>query len=327
MEGHLLSSPSLESTQKLLASPDSCYYIPNYQRYFAWDKDDIERFIEGIVEGIDSMASPDSSSKGSRAETFMGTIVCFEDKAPFNSVSPKERNDLPKIVSILVDGQQRLTVCLATAVVLHDILRRSKLDILENAVEAKVQDQFIGLKDKIKDSLYKMLAREEVTGDRKYFPRIIREEIDCWSTNRSKSKYKSPISYMLSEYIDYVKSNDNDDEFRFKLSCKQGEVFGKIFESIKCNIKWLSEHDSSSEKSADRSFGLLPDIEVFFCTKAFYTKLLELDSKIDPFSSIKKEIYKEGNKKDRKKTESLTGLLKKYLEVSRILVFAKEILI
>jgi uncharacterized protein with ParB-like and HNH nuclease domain len=94
------------SIHDVLAKNATSFFIPPFQRAYAWGKQEIERFFNDILRIIDSELDPNQKDK---QEHFFGTIVVKEEKAGFSNKS------------IIVDGQQRLTTALLFLIALRDI--------------------------------------------------------------------------------------------------------------------------------------------------------------------------------------------------------------
>jgi uncharacterized protein with ParB-like and HNH nuclease domain len=93
------------SIHDVLAKNATSFFIPPFQRAFAWGKPEIERFFSDISRIIKSELDPDQHNK---LEHFFGTIVIKEEKAGFANKS------------VIVDGQQRLTTTLLFLIALRD---------------------------------------------------------------------------------------------------------------------------------------------------------------------------------------------------------------
>jgi len=93
------------SIHDVLAKNATSFFIPPFQRSYAWGKPEIERFFSDIARIIDSELD---SKQNEKLEHFFGTIVIKEEKA---GVANK---------SVIVDGQQRLTTTLLFLIALRD---------------------------------------------------------------------------------------------------------------------------------------------------------------------------------------------------------------
>jgi len=93
------------SIHDVLAKNATSFFIPPFQRSYAWGKPEIERFFSDIARIIDSELD---SKQNEKLEHFFGTIVIKEEKAGFANKS------------VIVDGQQRLTTTLLFLIALRD---------------------------------------------------------------------------------------------------------------------------------------------------------------------------------------------------------------
>ena len=93
------------SIHDILAKNATSFFIPPFQRAYAWGKTEIERYFSDIIRIINSELDTAQSDK---LEHFFGTLVIKEEKAGFVNKS------------IVVDGQQRLTTTLLFLIALRD---------------------------------------------------------------------------------------------------------------------------------------------------------------------------------------------------------------
>lgn len=94
------------SINDVLAKNATSFFIPPFQRAYAWGKPEIERYFSDLLRIIDSELDPKQHDK---LEHFFGTVVIKEEKAGFANKS------------VVVDGQQRLTTTLLFLIALRDI--------------------------------------------------------------------------------------------------------------------------------------------------------------------------------------------------------------
>ena len=94
------------SINDVLAKNATSFFIPPFQRAYAWGKPEIERYFSDICRIIDSELNTNDHDK---LEHFFGTVVIKEEKAGFANKS------------VVVDGQQRLTTTLLFLIALRDI--------------------------------------------------------------------------------------------------------------------------------------------------------------------------------------------------------------
>ena len=188
-----------KSTWEVLCSPATGFYIPAYQRDYAWEKDKVQRLIADGLHGLQLLVDKDD------AMTFIGTLIVLHD-VKYSTVNPVVRPDLPSKVLLVIDGQQRLTTLAFLNTVLHEELsRRLKGKEFTNGVKPA----FGWLRDKTKEAV----AQLEVTfkldmtyGDEgyRYYPRLIRGLIDTWSRKQAQAGYRSPVAACLFAYLQFA---------------------------------------------------------------------------------------------------------------------------
>lgn len=93
------------SVNDVLAKNATSFFIPPFQRAYAWGKPEIERFFSDLLRIINSHLDPQQHDK---LEHFFGTLVIKEERTGFANKS------------IVVDGQQRLTTTLIFLIALRD---------------------------------------------------------------------------------------------------------------------------------------------------------------------------------------------------------------
>ena len=93
------------SINDVLAKNATSFFIPPFQRAYAWGKPEIERYFSDLSRIIESELDTKQHDK---QEHFFGTIVIKEEKAGFANKS------------VVVDGQQRLTTTLLFLIALRD---------------------------------------------------------------------------------------------------------------------------------------------------------------------------------------------------------------
>lgn len=94
------------SINDVLAKNATSFFIPPFQRAYAWGKPEIERYFSDVLKVIDSELD---SKQHDKLEHFLGTVVIKEEKSGFANKS------------VVVDGQQRLTTTLLFLIALRDI--------------------------------------------------------------------------------------------------------------------------------------------------------------------------------------------------------------
>ena len=93
------------SINDVLAKNATSFFIPPFQRSYAWGKPEIERYFSDIMRIVDSELD---NKQHDKLEHSFGTVVIKEEKAGFANKS------------VIVDGQQRLTTTLIFLISLRD---------------------------------------------------------------------------------------------------------------------------------------------------------------------------------------------------------------
>ncbi|MCC6549831.1 MAG: DUF262 domain-containing protein [Ignavibacteriaceae bacterium] len=93
------------SINDVLAKNATSFFIPPFQRAYAWGRTEIDRFFNDISRIIDSELNETHHDK---LEHFFGTLVIKDEKSGFANKS------------VVVDGQQRLTTTLLFLIALRD---------------------------------------------------------------------------------------------------------------------------------------------------------------------------------------------------------------
>ncbi len=93
------------SINDVLAKNATSFFIPSFQRAYAWGKPEIERYFSDVLRIIESEMD---SNQHDKLEHFFGTVVIKEEKAGFANKS------------VVVDGQQRITTTLIFLIALRD---------------------------------------------------------------------------------------------------------------------------------------------------------------------------------------------------------------
>ncbi len=186
-----------KSVDDLLGDPGQCFYIPAYQRSYAWSKDNVTQLVDDIGHGLSKLVDD------SHSVTFLGTIITVNDK-DYSTVAPKIRGQLPPKVMTIIDGQQRITTLLLLLAAVHDQLtvRSSQLSAHTEANE--------WLDQNISETYYNiaaLLEDDRRTGQHQYYPRVIRAYDDQWSRNTQYLRYCSPIASFLFKYGNAKRAN------------------------------------------------------------------------------------------------------------------------
>lgn len=94
------------SVSDILAKNATSFFIPPFQRSYAWRKPELERFFNDLVKIVSSELDVNTHDK---LEHFFGTIVVKQESHGFADKS------------VIIDGQQRLTTTLLFLIALRDL--------------------------------------------------------------------------------------------------------------------------------------------------------------------------------------------------------------
>jgi uncharacterized protein with ParB-like and HNH nuclease domain len=121
------------SINDVLTKNATSFFIPPFQRAYAWGKPEIERYFEDVIRIIKSELNPKEHDK---LEHFFGTIVI-----------KKEQSGLSNRF-VIVDGQQRLTTTLLFLIALRDIEENEKYK--QQITDIYLRNSTSDFEDKIK---------------------------------------------------------------------------------------------------------------------------------------------------------------------------------
>jgi len=129
--------PESHSINDVLARNATSFFIPPFQRAYAWGKPEIERYFSDIMRIIESDLDDTQRDK---LEHFFGTIVIKGETVVLANKS------------VVVDGQQRLTTTLLFLIALRDIeLDESKIKLKQDYITKKyLTNDDSDFEDKIK---------------------------------------------------------------------------------------------------------------------------------------------------------------------------------
>lgn len=121
------------SINDILTKNATSFFIPPFQRSYAWGNPEIERYFSDVMRIIKSELNTNESNK---LEHFFGTLVIKEERQGFVHKS------------VVVDGQQRLTTTLLFLIALRDI---ENDEVLKNRItNSYLRNADSDFEDKIK---------------------------------------------------------------------------------------------------------------------------------------------------------------------------------
>lgn len=169
-------------------------YIPAYQRPYSWSTQNVDRLIDDVVHGLNTLKHREATI------TFLGTLITIHD-IKYKTIQPIYRQEVPSRVSTIIDGQQRLCTFIMFNMAMHDIA----LSLLQS-IRKSSRSEFIWLGDqleKLKANLWESLVLDMKAGDARFrnYPRIVRSYDDAWSKRPDQAKYESPIARLIWTYF------------------------------------------------------------------------------------------------------------------------------
>ena len=255
-------------------------YIPAYQRSYSWDKKNISRLFEDVLQGIcRTISRPDTIS-------FIGTIIAIHDKK-YQTIMPIYRERVPSRVMTIIDGQQRICTILMSNIVLHDYIRRT-IQQFEGRTEthlAWIHEKCTKLLADLRNTY--LIDHIDRNNNYRYYPRIIRAYSDAWSYRQNEAKYESPIAKLTWKYIDFTESGSTS---RFKLNFEDinhYKMVDKIFRFIQKEIKRIcqSHSDEYGFPHLQESFAGIWDFDLPDVVKKHITEASN-DQHYDHFSHL-----------------------------------------
>lgn len=185
------------------------YYIPEYQRQYSWDVDNIEQLMEDIVNGvIQNVASPSDEDV-----RFLGIIISNSEQS-LNIKPHFDEFRLINAVDNIIDGQQRISTI--TLLICNLYFR---LNDLKSNLDESLPDELRLFNEitNILADLLKMFTLDINGATPNLKPIVIRSDEDFWTkdgrdphTNAlyQVSPYKSAVANYLSTFITSIINNN-----------------------------------------------------------------------------------------------------------------------
>ncbi len=177
-----------KSASNILCQGTEGFYIPAYQRAYAWSEGNIQRLFEDIAHGLRvSLQEKDGTF------TFIGSIILISDQTK-QTIQPIVQGQTPS-VQLVIDGQQRLTTLVLVCVELHRELTKIAKQCSRDPDDSTTQwldVQHNALKERLRHAF----QIDMVNGGHphRYYPRVIRAFDDQWSWVPGHAMYKSPAA-------------------------------------------------------------------------------------------------------------------------------------
>lgn len=127
----------IQNLNKILVSEDKFYQIPDFQRPYSWDKDNVTTLIDDLLTAyIESKKSQDQDGKKSQDQDeryFCGSLVLVENK----------KDDKLDVI----DGQQRITTFIIISCVLRDMYyeklkeNEKNLSLIKESIKGRFKEE------------------------------------------------------------------------------------------------------------------------------------------------------------------------------------------
>ena len=171
-------------------SQGRCLYVPSYQRSFTWGDQDVDRFFESVAMGMRRIV------EGHNGAVFLGTVIALSSRDR-DLLAPDIDGALPSEICHVIDGQQRLTLLVATSVVLHDFIR------YENLAQ---NNPWLGEQCEVRLRELSSMFEAVPFNNGVRYPRMIRWGEDAWSEDGQQ--YRSPLSALCSGYGEFSRQDN-----------------------------------------------------------------------------------------------------------------------
>ena len=170
------------------------FRVPEYQRTYDWNAENIKRLIEDCLNGFYYLSRP----KNEESYTFLGTIILVSEK-------PESTFDGSSLS--VVDGQQRLTTLtlLCCALIEELFLRQDEAHNFQEPTKSWIKREIDFISERLFDCVIGQLRRRGRTAD---FPRLVRYPEDNRGFSRSEAEYRSVIAKFLIDFADRYSQGD-----------------------------------------------------------------------------------------------------------------------
>lgn len=216
--------------REILNNVETRWVLPNFQRYYDWDKEDVRAFLESIFN-----------------DYFVGSILLWDvvnepDIATFSITGVKQTIKKPE--SIILDGQQRITslyYAIRTPEIEDDKIKSYFYIDFKNFFEGNSKDRVVLSKNKydLKDSAEAMLFP---LYELENYTKWIREFDDLYDKDDVDRRKLKEVIRIMEDRIRHILTGFNIPEIRLPPSMKLHHVVD-IFENINTKGKLLDAFD------------------------------------------------------------------------------------
>ncbi|MBD2437048.1 DUF262 domain-containing protein [Nostoc sp. FACHB-110] len=216
------------------------YNIPQYQRPYSWDNENIEQLMDDICSGMSDVLNNDNEIH------FLGTIITVEDKELRKKISdPLKRSALPTKVENIIDGQQRLSTIAILGCCLYQKLKELDSQLLSNDSHESLKEATASYLTKLKNIFSYNL---ETRGKPSRKPIIIRESEDEWILDEPEdfsNFYQSDVTKFLGKFIRSIEQEINLADF---------QINNKLSNNLKTINQWLQDVQDAHIQNGNKKF-------------------------------------------------------------------------
>ncbi len=149
------------------------YYIPEYQRGYSWDKDNISQLLTDIEEGVSRLMEINDFNQEIH---FLGTIITVTDNGL--GTKYKDPKGKPTRIDMIIDGQQRvITISIMASIILKELKRYLKAIKVSSSAYNDVKE----IVDTWNKKLMDIISFDLLRGNPHLKPKIIRGGEDYWT--------------------------------------------------------------------------------------------------------------------------------------------------
>ena len=171
------------------------FRVPEYQRTYDWEKENIKRLLEDCLNGFYYLSRPTNEE----SYTFLGTIIL---------VSERSEPSFDGSSLSVVDGQQRLTtlILLCCTLIEELSLRQNEVQNLQEPTISWIKKEIDFISERLFNCVIGQLRNRGRTAE---FPRLVRFPEDNRGFSRSESEYRSVIAKFLMNFADHYLQDDS----------------------------------------------------------------------------------------------------------------------
>lgn len=222
-----LFEPSNKSVLDFYRQSGVGYYIPDYQRDYSWDKENINQLLSDIAEGVDRLVTIKTVEQEIH---FLGTVITVWDKNNKN----KDPKGKPTRIDMIIDGQQRIiTITLIASVFIKTLARclsqiKQSSPIYENVKE---------IVNTWNTRLMDVISFDLLRGKPHLKPKVIRGGVDYWTADEDiATAYQSEFAQYQALFINAFDDFTNNNNPKFQVK----NLSGKYDQNLKRIERWVN---------------------------------------------------------------------------------------